>query len=174
MKLIKLSDTHYIVVDDSEIKDCYYYNSLDKAIRFGNNLNHPYHHKIIYSTENFGAGWQQKVMQLSLPEVEETIYGYDVEKMSINAASNTYSSIWRNGFRTHQELVKDKLFTVDDMKKAINLTYELCDRFSDYIVRDRKVYVQQPTIDQENEIIQSLLPKTEWGIEIVDNKIKLL
>ena len=73
MKLIKLSDTHYIVVDDSEIKDCYYYNSLDKAIRFGNNLNHPYHHKIIYSTENFGAGWQQKVMQLSLPEVEETI-----------------------------------------------------------------------------------------------------
>lgn len=74
MKLIKLSDTHYIVVDDSEIKDCYYYNSLDKAIRFGNNLNHPYHHKIIHSTQPL-----EGVELLSLPEVEEAINGYSVE-----------------------------------------------------------------------------------------------
>ena len=68
MKLIKLSNTHYIVIDDSKIKDCYYYNSLDKTIRFGNNLNHPYHHKIIHSTQPL-----EDVELLSLPEVEEAI-----------------------------------------------------------------------------------------------------
>lgn len=170
MKLIKLSNTHYIVIDDSEIKDCYYYNSLDKAIRFGNNLNHPYHHKIIYSTENFGAGWQQKVMQLSLSEVEEAINRYSVEKMALQDFKDNddgfisfqdRSNGFVAGFEAHQELVKDKLFTVDDMRKAFRegLSYTTHKHYHSF---------------SEDVFIESLLPKTEWDIEIIDNKIKLL
>jgi hypothetical protein len=45
-KLIK-TDNYLLVVDDSEIKDCYYWNELDQEIRKNNNINHPYHKKII-------------------------------------------------------------------------------------------------------------------------------
>ena len=184
MKLIKLSDTHYIVVDDSEIKDCYYYNSLDKAIRFGNNLNHPYHHKIIYSTENFGAGCQQKVMQLSLSEVEEAINGYDVEKMALQDFKDNDDGFisfqdriegFVAGFETHQELVKDNSFAIeilDDIQKDLaNYQNEIGIGTID------DVQWQQTFVDRVIASItsyESFSTKTEWDIEIVDGKIKLL
>jgi hypothetical protein len=45
-KLIK-TDNYLLVVDDLEIKDGYYWNELDQEIRKNNNINHPYHKKII-------------------------------------------------------------------------------------------------------------------------------
>lgn len=45
-KLIK-TENYLLVVDDSEIKEGYYWNELDKQVRQNNTINHPYHKKII-------------------------------------------------------------------------------------------------------------------------------
>lgn len=164
-KLIKISENYYIVVDDSEIKDCYYYNLLDKVIRFGNNLNHPYHYKITHSTEPL-----EGVESISLSEVKEAISGYSVEKMAneliltrFNETDGYHKLVfveaYVKGFKAHQELVKDKLFTIEDMQKAYT----------------HGVAVGNVDVKPDfNSFIQSLLPKTEWEIEFVDSKIRLL
>ena len=107
MKLIKLSDTHYIVVDDSEIKEgdwVYYLHnsglhgpSIHKVIKPNYSDYKPYS---IHFTTGFGVQEDCKkithstpigglsamliagVRELSLSEVEEVIYGYNVEKMA--------------------------------------------------------------------------------------------
>lgn len=117
-----------------------------------------------------------KIKQLSLLEIEEAINGYSAEKMADNDCSGvgfpeeshrqTAIKGYIQGFKAHQELVKDKLFTEDDLKRAIDMAKE--GHFSNY---DAIGYVDwYYTNDQ---IIQSL-QKTEWNIEIVDNKIKLI
>lgn len=127
--------------------------------------------KILYSTQpleemNHG-NYKSKVFldieQLSLSEVEELINGYSVEKMAEEAAIEMeydYDSLEDNGvnhfidgyikgFNAHKELVKDKLFTVEDMKKIIH-----------WASLDEDVRLS------EDEFIQSLLPKTEWQCTI--------
>lgn len=42
---------HIYITSDEEIEDCYYFNSKDNAVRKNNNSNHPYHHKIILTTD---------------------------------------------------------------------------------------------------------------------------
>ena len=109
-KLIKLSDDHYIIVDDSEIKEGDYWvyicpiNGLDygdnKDPIVKNNLSPTWfeklhdrknYYKITHSTEPLESiysaeahevedGTFRKVKPLSLSEVEETINGYSVEK----------------------------------------------------------------------------------------------
>ena len=129
-------------------------------------------------------------MQLSLSEVEEAINRYSVEKMAESYARKQcddlydYETIigaswgwetafdYKSGFKAHQELVKDKLFTVDDMKKVIELaqSYTVDTQYDEYDVMHE---ILKHT-HSEKMIIDLLLPKTEWDIEIVDNKIKLL
>lgn len=120
-----------------------------------------------------GPCWN-KIKQVSLSEIEELIYGYSVEKMAeeILTSHRDYKaesfSEYQNGrlngiiegIEAHQELTKDKLFTVEDMMKAIqfgNDTINPC--FS----------------NRDLDFIQSLLPKTEWDCEIDENnKITLV
>jgi hypothetical protein len=187
-KLLKLSETHYIVVDDSEIKegDKFYcitnkviftahtieyleeYNKLEDS-NHNFYVNSKYAQKITHSTqpELLGTGWMQSVLPLFLSEVEEAIYGYSVDKMadkliscSDNIDSQLIKEVWKGGFKAHKELVKDKLFTIDDMK--------LC-------------YMQGWNQGRENRstemsnYIQSRLPKTEWECTINEQgKIKLI
>ena len=140
--LIKLSDTHYIVVDDSEIKDKepfldmrdypdvydedIYWAGSGGSSEFANTIGK----KIIYS---FGIELKGTINK-PLAEVEEAIYGYSVEKMARDAENLEYSDVdpldscgypgldfnigYQKDFNAHKELVKDKLFTVEDMKKA--------------------------------------------------------
>ena len=42
------TENYLLVVDDSEIKNWYYWNELDREIRKNNNINHSYHKKIIF------------------------------------------------------------------------------------------------------------------------------
>ena len=44
------NNVNIYITSDEEIKDCYYFNSKDNAVRKNNNSNHPYHHKIILTT----------------------------------------------------------------------------------------------------------------------------
>lgn len=214
MKLIKLSETHYIVIDDSEIKEG------DFAIHIGN----PYFQfnesmrqflckdckKITHSTEPLseeckrctGACEQciDGTKQLSLSEVEEAIYG--VIKTVEVELSNDIKSLLSIGnitqyndrieyelpfkfiekeekyYMVHQELMKDKLFTIEDMEKAMRF---IADFKSDFPEDFLNHYYGISNVDNLNDgeainvFIQSLLPKTEWDVEFDEQgKIKLL
>ena len=193
MKLIKLSDTHYIVVDDSEIKENQWYcnNKVlflsDSKFDEGNNPNQNKNNKLVtHSTEPelLGAGWMQSVLPLLLSEVEEVINGYSVEKMADEYSYFERKSKWGNivrnayvqGFNTHKELVKDKLFTVEDMRRAflsgISITGEGYNaEYSDGNNPD----IETEFGESANKFIQLLLPKTEWDVEFNEQgKLKLV
>ncbi len=178
-KLIKLSDTHYIIVDDTEIKEGDIFIHPNKTIeRASRDLDGRGLNKITHSTQplelstshiNTGKYHFDKIKHLSLSEVEEVINGYSVEKMAekfvmeklkISSQAPGVMIGYIEGFKTHQELVKDKLFTIEDLEKALSQAFLACQDGYDITTK---------------EIIQSLLPKTEWDIEIdKNNKITLL
>ncbi len=182
--LIKLNEQHYIVVDDSEIKDVRPYKGrwhYEKGVainQFPTYLTDLSECKLItHSTqpELLGEGWMQSVLPLLLSEVEEAINGYSVDELY---AEHKKTFIWepakessfhfKAGFNAHKELVKDKLFTVEDIEKAIDKAYSkgLAKPNSGRLSDVPKV---------QSEIIQSLLPKTEWEVEITpEGKIVLL
>lgn len=184
-KLIKISDRHYIAVDDSEIKegDWIYYTKAKgycKTTVSGNGLkqeNIPAM-KITHSTQPLECNKIQSenaniqkvswgnIKPLSLSEVEEVINGYSVEKMAeskypYKLSSNARKKGFIEGFKTHQELAKDKLFTIEDMRKAYD------EGLLKYCTKNENGFSWE-------EFIQSLLPKTEWDIEFDEQgKIKL-
>lgn len=188
--LIKLSDTHYIIVDDSEIKEgnwCIY--NTGEIIQYLVKLNTDNIKKITHSTQPLEediefVGTTPKITlkfinikPLSLPEVEEAINGYSVEKMAydydLDAHENIYGQVqaFKAGFKAHQELVKDNLFTdkisIESLQELINEGYD---------PYDSAHHLQVQRMLKIIEIfIQSLLPKTEWDIEFNEqDKIKLI
>ncbi len=226
-KLIKISDTHYIVVDDSEIKEndlfwiigghsvnfgirtCYWINKsqpcwseknqnwttevsdnlyIDKLEDNGwGFVERNRALKITHSTQPLdnsiilSGAWTYPYIPLKLSEVEEAINGYNVEKMIptkfciphkhyISKDDKIcYDTGFKDGFKAHQELAKDKLFTIEDIKKAFNAGYDLHTWEELNIPNDERDY------HNEHDYIQSLLPKTEWDIKFDEQgKIKLL
>lgn len=183
IKLIKLSDTHYIVVDDSEIKkgDFKYcpFDDVNKIhIQEGDfydknefkitHSNQPLEKREGHPVKGGGLWTFDKVKQLSLSEIEEAINGYSVEKMAENyyntlgALGTEYDKttsinliIW--GFKAHQELVKDMV--------SLSKVFEILDLYTD----------AAPISYLKRELEKQLLPKTEWNIEITsEGKIVLL
>lgn len=98
MKLIKINEKHFIIVDSSEI--------------------------------NIGDWFDVQIISLS--EIEEAVYGYSIEEIALEKypihvfrkgevgtdLSYLNRKSFTDGFKTHRELVKDKLFTIEDMEKA--------------------------------------------------------
>lgn len=88
MKLIQIEKEHYIIVDDSDIKegDFMYDIDGDIGIAIGKDKSQwEGNMKITHSTQpidgdEVGACFT-KIKQLSLVEVEELLFGYNVEKM---------------------------------------------------------------------------------------------
>ena len=193
--LIKINEQHYIVIDDSEIKenDFIYYictgTSLnppksgiykvkkitDKIIQFYNNKGVVDKHsckKITHSTQPDKG--MENVTFISLSEVEEAINGCSLdnkiakhlEKNHIEASSKRVQVVKS----LVEELVKDKLFTVEDMRKELTtLALEIA-------TEDGELSSCSPSLIYswvENKI-QSLLPKTEWECCISDGKLVLL
>jgi len=188
-KLLKLSDTHYIIVDDSEIKEgSWVINGNSKIFQYTkesiSGIN--YCKKITHSTEPIerydhpAGGYEgtfDKIKPLSLSEVEEAINGYSVEKMAKNYGNifslegghrNYAAQGWLDGFKAHQELMKNKLFslaTVDGCMMSI----------ANWIVKNN-ITSGTEILTKIGEISESLLlPKTEWDVEFDEQgKIKLL
>lgn len=218
-KLIKLSDTHYIVVDDSEIKEgdwCiatylnpneYYlvqatdirlgnvehgkqllfiYNNFTHEVRFCKKITHstqPLEDKYIAHSETIMGDIVKsyhRIKPLSLSEIEEVINEYTVEKMIptkfciphkhyISEDDKIcYDTGFKDGFKAHQELVKDKLFDIEDMQKAL-----WC--LGDVLFNNNQNGIAEGEPEKYfSVIIQSLLPKTEWNIKFDEQgKIKL-
>lgn len=180
--LIKLSNTHYIIVDDSEIKsNSFYVNNKviflsDSVYNEGNNPNNSnpkvtdYNYKITHSTQPLDReGTFINVKEISLIEVDKLINGYSVDEMALQyVIDESYLPTYKeecerafiNGFNTHKELTKDKLFTIEDMKKAFETGCA-------YTLGSYKDF--QQIHPNKTEFIQSILPKTEWNVEFDEN-----
>ena len=177
MKLIKLSESHYIIVDDSEIKIGDYaihnnkeyrekYNELPILCTESNCLSIQEHwNKVTHSTKKLEyhqvdpkliddgiEGWVfDKIKPLNINEIEELIYGYSVEKMAEKECiGNQAKRGFNKGFQAAMEINKDKLFTIEDMRKAINISFRRGN--------ERKAF-----FDSDYDIIESLLPKNRMG-----------
>ena len=191
-KLIKLSSNHYIVVDDSEIKEGdFVYSRYLGAVYKKNNFHVSVtdEKKIIHSTQPIEyidfkdivtetvykkKGWAE-IKQIFLSEVEEALLGYNFEEIAEKYINNNYPDylnpkeksaaiedvIW--GFKKHQELSKDKLFIVEDV---VEICFKLFNHTpSGSLTKwERRHY---------KDFIQSIQP-TEWDIEFINSKIKLL
>jgi len=176
MKLKKLSETHYIAVDDSEINEGDWLFDKEFGISQARwNTYEPEPKTQWKITHSFGVELEE-VENRPLLEVEELTLGYSVEKMAeekypyevgycVSDANTRISELqdsFVEGFNAHKELVKDKFFTIEEVKNAFEAGFEY-HRFGQ---SDFKL--------NKNQFIQSLLPKTEWDIEIVNDKIKLI
>ncbi len=176
MKLIKLSEEHYIVVDDSEIKEGdWVFNEKSKEIYPITLVEEVvyYKKKVTHSTQPIEPNSLHRkydfinIKPLSLSEVKELIGEVDVEKM----VEEKYTKkdfvpneilirkiAWINGYNQALWDNKHKKYTEEDLRKAIITT------------RQRVQAVG--SVDVEG-VIQSLQPKTEWKVEIIDGKLTL-
>ena len=197
-KLIKLSETRYVIVDDSEIQEgdwCIYFKQdmndlldvtsmfktekieLDSANRLSVVCGEGIYvyvkdcKKITHSTEPLehdedGGWYPDSVKALHLSEVEEIINGYNFNKIASGIVHNNLNEIEssrmqrlyiagiRQGFKAHQALVTDKLFTLEDIKLAFN---------------NGVAQAKAGNMDCE-DYIQSLL-LTEWEIDTTKTKL---
>lgn len=194
MKLIKINTDHYIIVDDSEIKE----KSGDWFYSFetGKIYDTLIHHtaasckKITHSTQPIEEGttihgiehkrWNH-VKFIDLSEVKELIGEVDVEKKAIKDLESYFGSNleltdrgrdWVEGYGIgyNQALEdnKEKKYTEEDIVKAIEMAREgiRVTRISEWETEKEFDY-------NDYQIIQSLQPKTEWEVEFVDGKLKL-
>lgn len=188
MKLRKLTNDHYIITSNDNISEGDWFwtpikRSIEQCVKklliIKGSQNDIEQFKITHSTQPLESKFSSIIYRgyyhISLSEVEEVINGYSVEKLSESA--NGYSVYgkplgekylafnegYQSGFNAHKELVKDKLFTEQDLRVAISLAWN---------------YGQKPENnlkDCGNSIVQSLLPKTEWEITFDEQgKLKLL
>ena len=171
MKLIKINTDHYIIVDDSEIKkgDWTYHHvkGIYEARVDGAYTNQK---KITHSTIPKGMMVIEGIKRLSLQEVKELIGVVDVEKnmwyernvqnpyLSDSLLHTGFNKGFELGYNQALEDNKDKKYTEEDIYKAYRAGMQ-------FVGEDK---------GSLGEFIQSLQPKTEWEVEIVDGKLKLM
>lgn len=192
MKLKKLNDNRFIVLNDDIIKARnfyfnYDYNIIRQCVEVDKEFvkNALFYEKgstifdyskdckkIICSTQPL-----EGVELISLSEVEELILGYSIEKMVFQLFGGSYElrqveseeeadrtiAFGIECINAYRELIKDKLFTIDDMRKAY--TYGL--KYPKGTIAKAQKYTFE-------NLIQSLLPKTEWEITYENGKLKLV
>lgn len=173
MILKKITDDHYVVVDDSEInEDCYalHEGPLGEREIVTANGQCKLDKKITHSTIPKGMMLMEGIERLSLKEVKELIGEVDVEKKikewydetkyDSSFIADPYS--YKAGYKQAIEDNKDKKYTEMDMKKAF---YKGIDS-----------WMQNPDALESiiNDFRQSLQRKTEWEVEFHENgKLKL-
>lgn len=189
-KLIKLSPTHYIIIDDSEIKKIDYYylprtNNIHQCKEDPTELNLERKFgvgKVTHSTLKINESTQPNtefywntIKPLSLSEVEEAIYGYNLEKMAgnfvVDKLKNSSQAVgvmlgYIEGFKAHQELVKDKfILSKNDILKIITMSREAITPHGIINMESwiSSGYEGAESAYSQHQIIESLLPKTEWN-----------
>jgi hypothetical protein len=181
MKLIKLSTDHYIIVDDSEIKegDWVYQQNFEKTnnqiisikTEFQSNVANDKNgsftkRKITHSTQpgSLGMGWMQSVQPLFLSEVKELTGEVDVEKKAQIQWGNVHRTGvlgYIEGYNQCLEDNKDRKYTEEDMRKA-------------YYQGHKSGLGSESSLTFE-KTIESLLPKTEWEVTFDEQgKLKLI
>lgn len=196
MTLIKLSEDHYVLTDDSDI--CIGNIVAEKlltgkyelfTIHTLNDIDKSTQKKITHSTQPLelicctpegqikryidckgcdrGTLGYNEVKPLSLSEVKEVLGIVDVEKKAwkYNPVKKLDAEFIRAGYvRGYNEALEDnkeKKYTEEDMRKAM--------RFGS--MRNKLTISELESSFQQ--LIQSIQPKTEWEVEMVDGKLKL-
>ena len=199
MKLIKINTDHYIIVDDSEIKegDWFFANQgLRKCIRVDDKTSCPYitlnekgeeighfhtwRGTVTHSTQpledvglNTSMGNQlgfDKIEPMYLSEVKELLGEMDVEKMGYN------ESFRRDVLYNQHSTIGEQNAFIDGTKYGYNQALK-DNKEKKYTEEDLKRYHNIMCLHgnvKGEEYIQSLQSKTEWEVELIDNKLKLL
>ena len=196
MKLVKINEEHYVVVDDSEIKegDWYYlprthsvYQCKEDATEL--NLERDFGvSKVTHSTqplewftydnlsdEVFSMDYHN-IKPISLQEVKELIGEVDVEKQEIILTDH------------QKELLNIGNVSYKDSSIIYYLPYIFINENSKWYMQlkdnKEKKYTEEDLrkaffnggnmkeIEEFNSFIQSLQHKTEWEVEIVEGKLK--
>jgi hypothetical protein len=185
-KLIKLQEG-YIITSNEELKDLnWYYNDWCKGV-FYNCEKHKAPLKLYSRSEYWNyfidKGKNYKIIASNfIPELpnidfnnlEEEFGIIDVEKLAIEeTAKNEYNSeiSFKMGCRKILEINKDKLYTEEQLLKAIEMARDITDGKDTFSGEDVSGCTEICTYHwknkyTENDIIQSLQPKTELDIEI--------
>ena len=217
MKLIKINTDHYVIVDDSEIKeksgDWFY--SFETGIIYHTLIHHTAVSckKITHSTQKLYKNDFWAIQELKLSEVKELIGEVDVEKDYVlsrlcvhNKRNPDYipydeddesikpkdcgcdncfygrTILSEKILQLNQAIEdnKEKKYTEEDLRKAIGMARDIKDNSAHdiFTVEDISGCTEICTYGWRNrykdeEIIQSLRPKTEWEVEFVDGKLKL-
>ena len=178
MKLIKINTDHYIIVDETiQPVNAYYYDSFINAIRntsgaeYGE-ANHCW--KITHSTQPieqyYGATdgtipfVYHKIIELPLSEVKELLEEVDVEWKAINS--------WEGCDGCD---ANDELFFINGYQKGYNQAIEN-NKNKKYTKEDviHIVKKSRETGLTAEYLLLSLQPKTEWEVEFIDGKLKLV
>ena len=165
MKLIKINTDHYIIVDDSEIKEgdwtYHHVKGIYEARVDGAYTNQK---KITHSTIPKGMMVIEGIKRLSLQEVKELIGEVDVEKNMWyeRKVQNPYSSdsLLHTGFNKGFELGYNQAIEDNNEKK--------------YTEEDLMKFYKYVKTHTVNEALRYIQPKTEWEVEMVDGKLKLM
>lgn len=190
MKLLKLSEDHYIIVDDSNIKegDWVYQQNFEKTnnqminikTEFQSNVANDKNgsftkRKITHSTQLLciiHGDNNNSIGYLSISEVKELLGLVDVEKKAAELAYSRrikYQDQFQDGVCDgleegfvigYNQAMKDNKYTKEDMLRA-------------YREGENVRYSRVGEAVLEKQFIQSLQPKTEWEVEIIDGKLKL-
>ena len=169
--LKKLSQSHFIIYDNSDIKEGDWFLpvggigwkvNIPRRADENGGYNNSHCKKITHSTQpNKGM---ENVTFISPMEVEELIDGYSVEKMAKyhygnNRGTREFEDGFMLGFKiAHKELVKDKLFTVEDMKEAFD---------AGAIWEGGEAGESKE--ESFNRQLKDTFPKTEWNVAFDEN-----
>ena len=179
MKLIKLSDDHYIVVDDSEIKEGdWYYDTNDKESLmpiYQRSQDPKFYSGCKKITHSTNIDWHE-VYYIPLSEAKSLIgelvaekraddYGFQVPYDGSNSFYDKEKiKHYLAGYNQALEDNKEKKYTEDDLRKAIDIAQKESWDEGGYLGKEH----------EPDEIIQTLQPKTEWDVEFVDGRLTLV
>jgi len=179
MKIIKINTDHYIVVDENKDieENCFTYKNgeiIEVSYLMQDNGD-----RITHSTQPLGflneygstadlkCDWTN-VKFLPISEVKELIGEVDVEKKAEEWFKSQGHNIYNHyntmpsfidGYNQCLEDNKEKKYTEEDMKFMFEAGY-------------RKNNLIKSTFEDAIKFIQSLQPKTEWDVEIIDGQLK--
>lgn len=161
MKLIKVKNEFYIT-EDCELEEGDYFLHDGEAIRAVSKS------AIKMSKITWSTCPLQGVFELNKYEIADLIGEVSPLKLAMEYgeffnSNSGYQMIAAyghlDGFIKHEELNKDKLYTEEDLKLAYLAGYDIANGFSKVTCK---------------EFIEQIRPKTQWDVEIVNEKPKLL
>ena len=200
MKMVKLTEDHYIVVDDSEITtgDIVAEKLLTGkyelfTIHTLNDIDRQTQKKITHSTqpESLGMGWMQSIQPLFLSEVKELLGVVDVEALEKmyyqqleqrrEVAKNFTGQVAGRhpdmfGHNEVHHMVRGYTEgynqALEDNKERKYTEEDMLNAYYiGWIDRGESSNVEYPKA--RNLFKQSIQHKTEWEVEFVDGKLKL-
>jgi hypothetical protein len=193
MKLIKVQPEHFIVVDNTNIDmGDFIFEVSNREITEANDEwngeeSNDEWKKIIYSTQPLDG-----VELISLSEVRELIGEVDVESIAEKTADalqwdfedpcgSGYSDFIDGFVNGYNKAIENKKYTEEDLRKAVDMARDIADDSAhdtftvDDITGCTEICTYGWREKYSNEkIIQHIQPKTEWDVEFVDGKIKLI